>query len=99
MPMSFQDTSGEGGSTVETVGRGVETTFPARAAEVTPSDVTVFAHPSAIHVGSAGTVVVVPWSLETPDPVTFNVQDGSVVPVMVRQVRTGGSASDLVRVY
>lgn len=99
MPMAFQDTSGEGGSTVETVGKGIKTTFPARAAACTPSDAIVFSAPSAIYVGSAGTVVVVPWSTETPTPVTFNMQDGSVVPVMVQQVLTGGTASDLVRVF
>ncbi len=99
MPMAFQDTSGSGGSTVETVGKGIKTTYPARAAAVTPSDVTEFSEPSAVSVGSAGTVVVTPWSTETPTPVTFNVPDGGIVPVMVRQVRTGGTASDLVRVY
>ncbi len=99
MPMAFQDTSGEGGSTVETVGKGLKTTFPARAAAVTPNDSVEFAAPSAIFVGSAGTVIVVPWSLETPDAITFDMQDGTVVPVMVRQVRVGGTASDLVRVF
>lgn len=99
MPMAFQDASGSGGSTVETVGKGLKTSFPARAVACSPNDSTVFADPSAIHVGSAGTIVIVPWSDETPTAVTFNMQDGSVVPVMVKQVKTGGSASDLVRVY
>lgn len=99
MPMAFQDEGGLGGSTVETVGRGVKTSFPARAVSCTPNDSTEFANPSAVYVGSAGTVVVVPWSSETPTAVTFNVQDGGVVPVMVKKVMTGGSASDLVRVY
>lgn len=99
MPQAFQDESGEGGSTVETVGRGMKTAFPARAVACTPNDSTTFDQPSAIHVGSAGTVVVVPWSLSTPDPVTFSMQDGTVVPVMVRKVMTGGTASDLVRVF
>lgn len=99
MPMAFQDTSGEGGSTVETVGKGVKTTFPARAVACTPSNEIVFSFPSAIYVGSAGTIIVVPWSDDTPDSVTFDMQDGCPVPVMVKQVLVGGTASDLVRVF
>lgn len=99
MPAAFQDESGQGGSTVETVGKGVKTSFPARAAAVTPSNVTVFAIPRAIFVGSAGTVIVTPASAETPDPVTFTMPTGSVVPVMVTQVLTGGTASQLVSVW
>ncbi len=99
MAMAFKDRSGDGGSTVETVGEGIKTAYPARAEAVTPNDSTVFEKPSAVYVGSAGTVVVTPWSPETPAAVTFNIQDGGVVPVMVKQVKTGGTASDLVRVF
>lgn len=99
MPMAFQDASGEGGSTVETVGKGIKTAFPARAAAVTPSDVTVFTIPRAIFVGSTGTVIVTPAGAETPGPVTFTMPTGSVVPVMVIQVLTGGTATQLVSVW
>lgn len=97
MPMGFQDVGGEGGATAETIGCGLKTSFPAHAVAVTPSDSTEFAEPSAIHVGAAGTVVVVPWVGSSP--VTFTVPDGGLVPVMVKKVMTGGTASELVRMY
>lgn len=99
MPVATQDHAGNGGSTVETIGNGLKTTFPARAVAITPNDSTVFDKPSAIYVGTGGTIVVVPASLDTPIAVTFNMQDGTVVPVMVIKVMVGGTASELVRVY
>lgn len=97
--MEIQDHSGTGGRTLESVSRGLKTVFPARAEEVTPSNITVFDYPSAIYVGTGGTVVVTPASSETPGPITFVVPDGGMVPVMCTQVRAGGSASNIVRVW
>lgn len=74
------------------------TAFPLYAEPVVPSDSTEFDIASTIYVGTAGNVKVLPLNGDTP--VTFVMQDGSYVPVMVRRVyATDTDALDMVRIY
>ena len=84
--------------TADHIAKSQRTSFPRMAATVSPSDVTVFSEPSTIFVSTGGAVAVVPW--DGSAGVTFTMPDGSVIPVLVKQVLgTGTTASGLVRVY
>lgn len=76
----------------------IVTQYPSRAEAVTPSDATTFAQASTVYVGTAGAVVVEPE--HGSNTVSFQMQAGSVVPVMVRRVlATGTTAGSLVRIF
>ena len=74
------------------------TTFN-KHADVTKSDVTVFAEESAIYVGTGGDIALVLVGDSTQ--VTYvNIPNGSLLPYNVKQVlSTGTTASDIVRGY
>lgn len=72
--------------------------FLPHAASVTPSDATVFVHPSAIYVGTAGAVAVVTEGGDTVTITTAN--NGEYLGCMVKQVlATGTTASGIVRYW
>ena len=62
----------------------------------TPSDVTKFTQPTALFVGVAGDVAVMPWGGTTA--VTFkNVPAGSFMPISCQQLMsTNTTATDIV---
>lgn len=67
-----------------------------RAAAITPSDVTMFTEPTAIYVGTGGTLVVNMWGANEETTFT-NVPNGSFLPILVDMVlSTGTTASDIV---
>lgn len=72
--------------------------FPTSAIAVTKSDTAAFS-PSAIYVGTAGDVAVMPADPSGATAVTFkNVPSGSVLPIMCIQVMsTNTTGSDFVR--
>lgn len=75
--------------------------FPGMAAAITKDDNNFFS-PSAVYVGTGGTVVCVPADAPSDaTTVTFvGVQSGQMLPVMVKAIKaTGTTASDFVRVY
>ena len=69
--------------------------FPRDAFAITPSDSTVYPQDTGVWVGATGDVVVV-TAIGTQ--VTFpSVPAGTVIPVMVKQVRaTGTTATGLI---
>lgn len=63
------------------------------AAAVTPSDTATFA-PSIVQCGGAGTVNITDaFGVDTQ----YTVAAGGVVPVLCTKVRTGGTATAIVR--
>lgn len=72
--------------------------FPGNARPVVKSDSTRFS-PSAIYVGGAGSVVIVPADAPDSTGVTFQMQSGSTVPVMVIGVLNASTATDMVALY
>lgn len=72
------------------------TMFPKHAAALTPDDSQTFFEPTAILVGGAGgTVIVTPWMCD--DPVTYDLEPGDWVPVMVSKVASASTATGLIR--
>ena len=72
------------------------TMFPINAEALTPDDDEVFEYPSAIYVGGdAGTVVVTPWGGQAA--VTYTLEAGQFVPLMVRAVAESSTATGLIR--
>ncbi len=95
--MDSYDANYPDGNSLELVGNGAKTSFPANAAAVSPSDSTTFEKPSAVYVGGTGDVVVRTAGGQT---LTFSaVPAGAMLPVMVTQVRAATTATNLVRVY
>lgn len=69
--------------------------IPSRAEAVTPSDSTVL-EPGSLYVGTGGDVVLL--LVDDSSTVTFsNVQDGTFLPLLVKQVYdTNTTASNIV---
>ena len=72
------------------------THFPYNAASITPSDADTFSVPVGVYVGGAGDLVVTPWNGAAD--VTFSgLTAGSVLPVMVKAVKSTGTTATLLR--
>lgn len=72
------------------------TMFPINAEDLTPDDDEIFDVPSAIYVGGGGgNVVVTPWG--GGSDVTYALETGQWVPVMVRRVDETSTATGLIR--
>lgn len=74
-------------------------TVPAyRITNVTPSDQYEFVEPTrAIWVGTGGNLAVVTWG---NDRVTItNVQDGSLLPLSVKQILSAGTTASGIQVW
>ena len=84
-----------------TVGRnqsgGSISSFPTRAEGITPSDSTTYHEGRQVFVGGAGDVTVEPFYGN--NTVTFSLEAGQFVPVVVRRVLAATTATDLVGVY
>ena len=71
--------------------------IPNVAIAVTPSD-TAILQPGILFIGGAGDVVVMPEGLDTF--VTFkSIAAGTFLPIYVKAVHTGTSASDILICY
>lgn len=76
---------------------GSISSFPTRAEEITPSDSTTYHEGRQVIVGGAGDVTVEPFY--GGNTVTFSLEAGQFVPVVVRRVLAATTATDLVGVY
>lgn len=76
--------------------------YPTRGQLITPSDTYQFPNPVGITVYDAGTLIVVPWGAETPDPITFTITAEQVaggpfeVRFMCKQVLEDAGAPSLI---